>query len=87
MSYLEISSTLPKVCEDCESSPADVLVVIASIGWARSASAFGLRGLAALPCGFFQPGNSLQAFRGPDAIVGERFPCGRHVQKHLPVLG
>src|SRR5260370_39668815 len=80
-------STLPKVCEDCESGPADVLIVIASIGWDRSASACVLRGPTAPPCGFFQLGNSLQAFCGPDTIVGERFPCDGHVQKHLPVLG
>jgi hypothetical protein len=31
-------------------------------------------------------GNSPQPFRRLDAIVGECFPSGSHVEKYLPVL-
>src|SRR4051812_9491342 len=41
--------TVPEVCDDCESGPADVINVIASIGWAPSAS---------ICVGFFQFCNS-----------------------------
>src|SRR3954470_14595750 len=34
---------------------------------------------------FFPTWQSLKAFCGLDAIVGERLPCGGDVQKHLPV--
>ena len=72
-------STLPKVCEDCESGPADVLNVIASKPDLRQHAYY--EGLRALPCGF------VKAFCGLDAIVGEQLPCGGDVQRHLPVLG
>jgi hypothetical protein len=45
-----------------------------------------LAALTALPCRVFELGNSLQPFRRLDAIVGECFPSGSHLEKHLPVL-
>ena len=71
-------STLTKVCEDCESGPADVLNVIASKPDLRQHAYYeGLRLFRAV----------FKAFCGLDAIVGERLPCGGDVQRHLPVLG
>src|SRR3954454_23347759 len=76
-------STLPKVCEDCESGPADVLNVIASKPDLRRHAYYE-------GCGPFRAVFSNLAIRSRpsvDAIVGERLPCGGDVQKHLPVLG